>query len=311
MSPGELAPASPDSSSRPLPRVCAVIVTYFPPAPLNESLELLAPQVSDLVIIDNGSPAHQLAELVATAAAAGATFLPLGANMGIAHALNIGLKWAHERDCTWLATFDQDSVAGPTMIADMLSAARSYPHAERIAVISPVHVDRQLGLSLPAHGAEREGPLWRVLWTAMTSGNLVDVAKVSALGGFEEGLFIDYVDHELCLRLRQHGCQVLEASQARLLHSQGKMSAHELGSRSLVVTNQPATRRYYMTRNRLILWRRYARSESAWVRRDMRGFVIELLGIVLYESQSLAKLSMIARGAWDALRGMRGPLLRG
>lgn len=290
------------------PRICAVIVTHFPPAPLDASLAVLSRQVSKLAIIDNGSPEPQVGQLAAAAAAAGATFLPLGANRGMAHALNIGLDWARRHDCAWLATFDQDSVAGPAMIADMLRAARSCPLADRVAVISPVHVDRQLGMSLADRAAEREGPLWRVLQTAMTSGNLVDVAKVSALKGFEEDLFIDYVDHELCLRLRQHGYQVLEARHARLLHSLGKMSAHGLGVGSWVVTNHAAARRYYMSRNRLILWRRYALSESTWVRRDMRGFAAELLGILLFESQPLTKLRMIARGAWDAVRGVRGPL---
>lgn len=289
-------------------RVCAVIVTHFPPAPLDASLAALRSQVSELAIIDNGSPALKVVELRASAAAAGATFLALGTNTGIAHALNMGLELAQQRDCTWLATFDQDSLAAPGMIAAMLRAARSYPLSDRVAVITPVHVERESGVSLAERVAELEGQNWRVLKTAMTSGNLVDVAKVSALQGFEEDLFIDYVDHELCLRLRRHGYHVLEASQARLLHSLGSMSAHRLGWRSLQVTNHATTRRYYISRNRLILWRRYALTESSWVRRDIRSFAGDLIRITLYESQPLAKLCMIGRGVWDAIRGVRGPL---
>jgi rhamnosyltransferase len=290
------------------PRICAVVVTHHPRSHLDESLAVLAPQVSELLIVDNGSSAPKLAELSAAAAMAGATVLALGANRGIAHALNVGLRAAQLRGCQWLATFDQDSLASPAMLREMLHAAQSYPGAERVAVISPVHVDRRLGISLATRTAESEGPLWRVQRTAMTSGNLVDVAKVSAVGGFEEGLFIDYVDHELCLRLRRHGYEVLEARHARLQHSLGEVSAHPLGRQSLRVTNHSAVRRYYMSRNRLILWGRYARTEGSWVRRDMRGFVTELAGIVLFEEQSLAKLRMIARGAWDAIRGVRGPI---
>jgi rhamnosyltransferase len=194
------------------------------------------------------------------------------------------------------------------MLADKLRAAASYPGRGRVAVISPVQVDRRLGVSLAPRTAQHEGPLWRVVRTAMTSGNLVDVAKALALGGFEEDLFIDYVDHELCLRLRRHGYEVLEARQARLLHSLGDMSAHRLGGRRLRVTHHSAVRRYYISRNRLILWGRYARTEGAWVRHDMRSFMAELAGIALHEQQRQKKLRMIVRGMWDAIRGVHGPL---
>jgi rhamnosyltransferase len=290
------------------PRICAVIVTHHPRAPLDESLAMLAPQVSELLIVDNGSPAPQLEQLSGAAAGAGATLLPLGANRGIAHALNIGLQQARAHSCPWLATFDQDSLPGASMLEEMLRAAASHPRAARVALISPVHVDVRLGVSLGPKKAEREAPLWRVLRTAMTSGNLVDVEKVIALGGFEEDLFIDYVDHELCLRLRRYGYEVLEARQVRLPHALGEVSAHRMGGRTLRVTHHCAARRYYISRNRLILWWRYARTEGHWVRRDMRSFVTELAGIVLHEQQRLTKLRMVVRGIRDAVRGVRGPL---
>jgi rhamnosyltransferase len=289
------------------PRICAVIVTYFPGAAVSESLAALAPQVSEILIVDNGSPPELLARLTAATAAVGATLIPLSCNRGVAHALNVGLEFARARDCQWLATFDQDSRAAASMIDVMLAALERYPQPPRIAMLTPVHVERRLGVSL-RETSEVEGPGWRVLYTAMTSGNLVDVTAATAVGGFEDSFFIDYVDHEFCLRLRRHGYRVLEATEARLLHSLGDISAHRLGSRPLLVTNHSATRRYYMSRNRLILWWRYFRSESHWVRHDMRSFAAELIGILLYESECLMKLRMIARGSLDAVRGVRGPL---
>lgn len=304
-----IAPSAADPSSRLRdPRICAVIVTYFPRTPLTEPLAILAPQVHELLIVDNGSPLESLRSLTQSAESFGATLLPLGFNRGIGHALNVGLHFAHARGCHWLATFDQDSLADSTMLATLLHAARSHPHPERIALISPVHVDRKHGIPLGTKPGNQEGPLWRELQTAMTSGNLVDVPLVLAHGGFEADFFMDYVDHELCLRLRAASYHILEARSARLLHALGQMSAHRLGPHTLHVTHHSVTRRYYMSRNRFVLWGRYARSESHWVRRDMRGFLTELLGILLYERHRTRKLLMILRGAWDALRGVRGPL---
>lgn len=289
-------------------RICAVIVTHFPRQPIIDRIAMLAPQVSEIVLVDNGSTGEPLASLEDAAAVSSATLIRLGDNRGIAHALNVGLEFARRQQCHWLATFDQDSIASDDMLEDMLQVARRYPYAERIGMIAPVHIDRWLGFNYAPVACERQGPGWRVLYTSMTSGNLLAVSAATAVGGFEEALFIDYVDHELCLRLRRNGYHVLEASQVHLTHSLGSLWAHRLGRRALWVTHHSATRRYYMTRNRLILWARYGRSEGRWVRSDMLAFVRELLGILLYERERSAKLGMVLLGVLDAMRGVRGPL---
>jgi rhamnosyltransferase len=290
------------------PRIGAVIVTHFPRHDLAHVLAALAPQVDELVVVDNGSSAEQLEGISAAVSTVNATLVALGTNRGIAHALNVGLEHARRHDCQWLATFDQDSVPGLSMLDEMLSAIQLSPQPARTAMVAPVQVDPRLGFHLEPDTCELAGSGWRVLYTTMTSGNLVAVAAATAIGGFEESFFIDYVDHEFCLRLRRHGYQVLEATDARLTHALGELSAHRLGGRQIWVTNHPVIRRYYMSRNRLILWWRYFRSERAWVRRDMRAFASELLRIVLYERESGAKLRMVVRGSLDAIRGVRGPL---
>lgn len=269
---------------------------------------MLAPQVSEIVIVDNGSSPDVLGGIQAAAAGSGAKLICLGTNRGIAHALNVGLEHARRHDCPWLATFDQDSLARENMLEEMLQVARHSPYAERIGIITPVHVYLPLGFNLAPVICEREGPAWRVLYTSMTSGNLLAVGAATAVGGFDDSLFLDYVDHELCLRLRRHGYHVLEASGVQLAHCLGNLSVHHLGRRVIGVTHHSAARRYYMSRNRCILWARYARSEGPWVWRDMQAFAKELLRIVLYERHRGAKLRMIVRGAIDAMRGVRGPL---
>jgi rhamnosyltransferase len=301
-------PRARHNASSERPRICAVMVTYFPRHDLAEVLAALAPQVDELVIVDNGSSAEKLEGLSASASKVKATFLPLGTNRGIAHALNVGLEHARRQDCQWLATFDQDSLALPTMLDEMLSAIQRYPQPARIAMLAPVQIDPHSGFHLEPDTCELRGSGWRVLYTTMTSGNLVNVATATAIGGFEESFFIDYVDHEFCLRLRRHGYQVLEVTEAHLTHSLGELSTHRLGGRRIWVTHHSVTRRYYMSRNRLILWWRYFRSEPTWVRRDMRAFASELVRIVLYERESGAKLRMVLRGTLDAIRGVRGPL---
>jgi rhamnosyltransferase len=288
--------------------VCAVVVTYHPTPELAANLFALAPQVAKIVIVDNGSDRQTLARIEAAAEAVNSPVIALGKNFGVAHALNVGLNFAKRNGFRWLATFDQDSKATASMLEDMLRAAGHYKYPDRVAVIAPVHVDQRLGVSLQNQVVEKVGQDCRLLYSTMTSGNLVAVEAASAVGGFDDSLFIDYVDHEFCLRLRQHHFQILEARNVRLLHSLGDITSHRLFRKRMFVTNHPVSRRYYMSRNRSLLWSRYWRSEGAWVRRDLRGFTAELAGIVLFERDRAAKIAMVFKGLFDALRGVNGPL---
>lgn len=286
--------------------ICAAVVTFFPPSQCAENLLALAPQVGRLLVIDNGSSDETWQPLESAIRATGATVLRLGHNFGIARALNVGLQHAREHGFPWLATFDQDSRAAAGMLDTMGAALSAYPQPDRIGLIAPVHVDRRSGIVISDRYRQDSAPLWHVIRTTMTSGNLVNVAAALEVGGFDDSLFIDYVDNEFCLRLRHRGYRILEAAQARLSHSLGALEVRDLGIVRAGITNHSALRRYYMTRNRLLIWRQYWRWEPAWVLRDMRRFLSESAGIVLFEKDVGAKARMTLRGIRDALRNVRG-----
>ena len=291
--------------------ICAIVVTYFPKAGCADNLAALAPQVGKLLIVDNGSSAESFAPVEAAARQLGAVVVRHGSNLGIATALNTGLTYAREHGFRWLATFDQDSSSTPGMIAEMARAFAACPQPERVAIVAPCHVERRLGLTVRDGATEASGDGWNLVLCAMTSGNLLNVAIASATGGFDDSLFIDYVDHELCLRLRRHGYWILEATRAKLLHSLGSMERRQFLFMRVSVLNHPVVRYYYRSRNRLIVWQRYWRQEPSWVIRDIRRFLFETLYVVLYEKHKGAKLPMILRGVRDGTRGVRGPLQPG
>lgn len=291
--------------------ICATVVTYFPKPESAENLLALAPQVGRILIVDNGSSAAAFEPVQAAATRVDATVIRLGRNFGIAAALNAGLKFAREHGFQWLATFDQDSQVTPGMIEEMARALASYPHPEKVAIVTPCHVDRKLGFTVRDRDNEAKGEGWRVIRTTMTSGNLLNVRMATAVGGFDDSLFIDYVDHEFCLRLRRHGYRILEATRARLMHSLGAMERRLFLFKRVTVTHHSVIRHYYRARNRLIVWRLYKWQEPFWVARDMRRFVFETAYVILYEKEVAAKLQIIMRALRDGVRDVRGPLVLG
>jgi rhamnosyltransferase len=288
--------------------ICAVVVTYQPQPEVPANLAALAPQVGHVLIVDNGSAAQALAPVEEQALRCGATLIRLGCNEGIGAALNIGLDFARRNGFAWLATFDQDSRAPEAMLDEMIRALGSYPALERVGVVAPLHIDRDSGIRVGDRSNEGSGEGWRVVRSAMTSGSLVDVAKAARIGNFDASLFIDYVDHEYCLRLRRHGYQVLEAMRARLIHSLGRMQVRRLGPLRILVTHYNPPRRYYMSRNRILVWRQYWWSDPGWILQDIRRLLVEFASVVLYERNIGPKVRMFMRGFVDALRNVRGPL---
>jgi rhamnosyltransferase len=286
--------------------ICAVVVTYFPAAGCAENLAALAPQVGKVLVVDNGSDAATLAPVEVAVQRLGATVVRLGSNLGIATALNKGLEFAREQGFRWLATFDQDSQCTPGMIEEMGRVLESLPQPDRTAIISPSYVDRALGFTVRQGRSEAAGEGWQILRTTMTSGNLVNVEIATAVGGFDDSLFIDYVDHEFCLRLRSHGYRIVQSTRATLLHSLGTMERRRFLFRLVAPTHHSAVRRYYQSRNRYLLWRQYWRHEVQWVAADMRRFVFEAMYVVFYEKQSRAKLAMVLRGLRDGIKNVRG-----
>ena len=90
----------------------------------------------------------------------------------------------------------------------------------------------------------------------MTPGALMKSETYQKLGPFEDQLFIDGVDTEYALRMRAAGYKIVE-SNVVLNHSLGKMTPHTFAGRHIFVTNHNPQRRYFITRNRIVLLRRY------------------------------------------------------
>lgn len=282
-------------------RVCAVVVTFNPSESLLENIAALRSQVDKVVVVDNASVKLEPIQQIETC---GAKVFYNQENLGIAAALNIGVRYALEQGYAWIATFDQDSKPPPGFVERLLKAYDTYPDRERIAVLSPVYRDEVTG-TVFRHGEQNNKPFQEIVST-MTSGNLVRADALAQTGLFEEDLFIDYVDHEFCLRARQKGFVVLESRTATLDHNLGETEKYERWGLTFHATNHSALRRYYNARNRLVVYRRYFISETRWVLRDMFGFFKEVSKIILAERDKREKLYSIAKGLRHGLTGKMG-----
>lgn len=286
------------------PRVCGVTVTYLPDESVEDNLALMVAECGLVVVVDNGSSpaAHRSINSVG-----GAGLLALGENLGIAAALNRGFAQAEALGFQWVVTFDQDSRPASGMVDALLRTMADATVSDKIAVVGANTIDASFPERLeqwPMAGGNcfvlRRTPCSEKdlsgVATVITSGSLVRVSCWRELGGFDEALFIDYVDHEFCLRARSAGYDVRVSARARLIHSLGSKRVVQVLGRELTPNFHSPLRHYYMARNRIVVWKRYAWRFPYWFIFDASDVARNLVRVFFGETEKLKKFSAIIRG---------------
>lgn len=278
--------------------ICAVVVTFNPGEQLLDNLSRLRSQIDQVVVVDNSSHPNCSVRVEEICRITNCVLISNSGNLGIARALNVGCTHAVNGGYAWIATFDQDSTITPEFVLRLRELAE---HSDNVGLVAPRCVDPTSGVTVN----QQEFRPGELLF-AMTSGSLLRTHTYLQAGPFRDDFFVDYVDIEFCLRLRSMGYRILEAREAVLIHSPGRMQFHRLLGRSISVTHHSPARRYYITRNRLKVWRMHFQ-DTSFLRRDSRSFIAETIKIVLFEDQKARKLLYLIRGFIDFVRGKMGP----
>jgi rhamnosyltransferase len=294
------------------PRICGLIVTYRCGENVKPTFRSVAPQVERVVFIDNGSGDDTPAVLESLRREHGENVevITLVENRGIAGALNIGMARAMSLGYRWVLTMDHDSVAGEGMVRALLEGRARFARPDNVMVAAPVFVERNMNVEARIY---RYGRGFReVLSTrapcavvepevAITSGNLVDAELYRKVGGFDERLFIDYVDHDFCLRGRMMGFDIVVCADAKLFHTIGRAIPRNLPfGRKWFSSGHSPERRYTMSRNRLWMIRKYWRYFPGYAFWIAVEYPKDVLGIVISETARIEKLKMMLKGFWAA-----------
>lgn len=297
-------------------RAGAVVVSYHPELEgLERLVAAIAPQVEVVWVVDNGSAEPACRALEALCARHGAELVLYGANRGIAAAHNEGLRRGQSLGLDAVVLFDQDSVPADDLVARLVAASRTHG-GERIAAAGPVWVDERSGrrgafyrvrggriVAVPADPAQAAQPVDFLI----SSGTLVWLAAVRAIGPMREDLFIDHVDTEWCLRAGHAGWHLLGVPGAVIRHALGDATRRVWLGRWREVALHSPVRNYYEVRNTLLLLRTPGADASWRVAHGVR--LLQLLvfyGLLVAPRWQRARLML--RGLVDGLRGRGGPL---
>ena len=282
--------------------IYAVFVSYNPQSSFVQNVQSLLDQGARVILVDNGSDAESLANLRAFDQDRQVITILNQNNLGIATALNQGIREALALGADWLFTFDQDSLAPHNFVEAMTTAwAELEAQGVPLGCLGP-----SWGLSVSREKEELKGSDYSFPDYLISSGMLIRNSLVREIGFFRDDYFIDYVDVEFCLRCRDHRLQIAQFAGVQLVHHLGNTQEHLFIGNKIQATHHNYIRRYYITRNRIFTWKTYARKYPRWFSGDLWAFFSETAKILMVESDKKRKIQSIITGVRDALRGRSG-----
>lgn len=276
-----------------------VIISFNGLNNLLNSVKALNQNVGHIYIVDNGSSENTLSILRSLGSMDNISVKYLGTNMGIGYALNIGVKRAKQMGYEWLLTMDQDSIADSDMILEFCSAIKNNSN---LSCLSP---------SIDIFGKKstfnRTKNKRNTIDYAITSGNLVKMSVFESIGFYNEKLFIDCVDFDFSLRVRQFGMNINIVPKAKLYHQLGEEhNAPRIFS--WFYTSHSPLRRYYMYRNWGYMLEQYFFKFPLFILKSTFIHILLLLVIPFYDKKPRESFKFIYYGVRDYFKNQYGPL---
>lgn len=292
----------------------AVIVTYFPDANAIENLEKVSGSCDAVVVIDNTPERIR----VRFPNLKNITVWKPAENVGLASALNIGMKLAAKQGSENVFLLDQDSRPPHRYFQNMLNfKSRIASTTRNCAFYVPNFYDRNsktfatfplLGrFSLRHITCEGMPSLTdNFALIAITSGMLITLASFNKIGPFREDYFIDFVDNEYCLRANILGYSIAVNCDIILDHAVGQRSVNRFHGLTIKPNHHAPIRRYYIFRNGIRTTIDYFSLYPVYAILMTARLSHEILSIVLYEKSKCRKIRALILGIYHGLTGKMG-----
>lgn len=274
--------------------VAAVVLAYEPEDDIVRNVRELRRQVARVFVVNNSPDMRSRGVLSSLLDDDGVRILEQPGNVGVAAGFNAGMRAALAEGFAYLWIFDQDSTVTEGMLDTLLDAH----HA----------LGATAGVIAPALRSHATGRIYRResgttpidLDVVISSGSLFSRQLVEQIGMHDEPLFIDYVDHDICLRARRYGFRNQKVFAAVLDHRFGDSQATTLFGRRVYLSNYSPLRQYYMARNRMIVIKRFGLGRWFW--EDLAFTTKAWTKVLLRETSRRAKIIAFFRGVRDGLR---------
>ncbi len=271
-------------------QVAAGIATYNPEIQLLEqNIKSIVSQTDIVLICDNNS--DNIKDIEKVAKNYDTTVIKLNENKGIAFALNTMVKWCLDNKYEWLLTLDQDSITIEGLV-------ERYKKNVDVAKVAMMSCDLASKDKIENGGfKQNQDDKFEYIEKCYTSGSFINTELIAKVGFFDERMFIDFVDFDMCITLLERGYKIIRLNYLGLIHEVGTTKEVSfLGSKELIYNHAPI-RKYYMARNGIYYAKKHKKyfGKKETIKRKL-SVLKRILLVLIYEKQKLIKLAYGIKG---------------
>lgn len=286
-------------------KIGAILVLYYPDIEtLYNVLDNLSNQVDEICIVDNSFVTH--ANLFVRYA--NIHYKPLYKNVGIAAAQNIGIFYFLEAGFDYVLLIDQDSILSINTVRQLYDAFVALQSCNyKIAAIGSRNINRKNGLFYPPKSKEISvirketiggGSDIIEYYSIISSVSLIPINNFLLVGGMDESLFIDGVDHEWCWRAwHKANLRSFIVKDAYIYHQFGE-GDKKIATRSVSIASP--FRVYFQFRNYLWLCRRKY-TPFFWKIKHLIKYMIKIFYFPICVTPRMLYIKNILRGICDGI----------
>lgn len=286
--------------------IVALVSVYHPTDAMVSKIDAIAAQTDRTYICDNSPASHD--NLFAPLIAEGrAVYVWFGENLGLSRGFNRILKngdypWSPE---DYVLFFDQDSAIAPGHVEELASCFAQLKHQNRpVGCIGPAYYNTSSGrVEMPRSKEEISHGIYAVS-SIITSSMLTTYGVLQQVGFWNERIFLDMADWDLCWRIQKAGKLCCLTEKPVLHHSVG-CGEKQIGPLRLRVG--APFREYYQIRDCLhLLFQSYTPIKYR-VRFCAMLFIRSPLHVIFLDHRR-ERLAYIFRGIRDYFHKITGPL---
>lgn len=221
-------------------RVAVVVVNYKGIEDTLACLKSLDKQTFKdfkIIVVENGSHDESADELkkVSSQLKHKIEILFNDTNLGFTGGVNTGIKWALEHDYDGIALFNNDAVAEPNWLQELINTQKQVGSGITTGLL--LHEDGKTidstgdwystwGLPFPRNRDEatKNAPSAEFVFSATGGGSLYDARLFKEIGIFDNVLFAYYEDIDISFRAQLAGWKIYYTPNAIAYHKQGATS---------------------------------------------------------------------------------------
>jgi len=279
-------------------KLAACVILYNPDESVVSNVLSYSNSVTKIWLIDNSDKTTSVFDLLLSNDKV--EYIKLEQNFGIAYALNRACELALSEGFSWILTMDQDS---------SINESEFFPFLELNKNVASMFAATFEGTK--GRWTKRYNGVFDEIHFTITSGNVLSLDVWKSVGGFDDTLFIDEVDHDMCMKIRNKGGRILTTRVPCLNHTVGVvMEENNVGKSKTRFRPQPF-RCYYQVRNSLIMINRYIFTQPRFAFNRVFKLMITFYRILVYYPDKTKYFRFAGQGALDFITKKTGKLRLG